>query len=91
MTKEELDAKIAEIQRRSYKEIGLARKQYLEENAKYKVGNIITDGAKTIIIEQIALSSTYTIIYYGVVLTKEGRPRKDGDRRYMYEHLIIDK
>lgn len=91
MTKQELDAKIKAIEREADNEKHLAYKQYISENAKYKIGDIISDGTDTIRVEQVAFDVyrwDISIFYYGVALTKKGVPRKDGERRVVYESRI---
>ena len=93
MTKQELDARIGAINREAEEKKRLAYKQYVAENAKYKVGDIVRDATDTIRIEQVRFTIVYwniSIYYWGVLLTKKGVPRKDGERRAIYEERIIN-
>ena len=93
MTREELDERIREIGQEANRQKDLAYKQYVADNAKYKVGDIISDSSDTIRIESIRYSiyRDISIFYWGVLLTKKGVPRKDGEKRAIYERMIINK
>lgn len=91
MTKQELDAKIDAITREAEKKKRLVYKQYVAENAKYKVGDVVRDATDTIRVEEVRFSVyRLSIFYWGVLLTKKGVPRKDGERRAIYEERIIN-
>lgn len=92
MTKQELNAKIKAIELESDRQKHLAYKQYVAENAKYKIGDVVRDATDTIRIEQVSFSlyRDISIFYWGVLLTKKGVPRKDGERRAIYEERIIN-
>ena len=93
MTKKELETRIAEIEQEAKDKKTLAYLKYVSDNAKYKVGDIITDGVRTIRIEKITYSVYYDveIIYWGATLTKKGEPRKDGEHDVIYEERIKTK
>ena len=88
MTKEELKEKIAAIDRLADTAKKAACLEYVQTNAKYKIGDIVGDSADTIRIESIkftGLRGDILIYYYGPVLTKKGEPRKDGAKRAVFE------
>ena len=93
MTREELEKKIWAIREEADRQKDLAYKQYVADNAKYKVGDIVSDLVDTIRIESIHYSvyRDISIFYRGVLLTKKGVPRKDGEKRVIYEEMIINK
>lgn len=93
MTKQELDARIDAIERKAYNEKQSAYRQYVAENAKYKIGDIVTDGTDTIRVEQVSFSvyREISIFYFGVALTKKGVPRKNREWRAVYESRIKNK
>lgn len=91
MTKQELNEKIKAIEIEADHQKHLAYKQYAAENAKYKIGDIVSDGMDTIRVEAINFSSylgDFSIYYYGPLLTKQGVPRKDGEKRAVFESEI---
>ena len=92
MTKQELNAKIKAIVSEADRQKHLAYKQYVAENAKYKIGDVVRDATDTIRVEQVSFSvyRDISIFYWGVLLTKKGVPRKDGERRAIYEERIIN-
>ena len=92
MTKEELNTKINAIELEADRQKHLAYKQYVAENAKYKIGDVVRDATDTIRVEQVSFSvyRDISIFYWGVLLTKKGVPRKDGERRAIYEERIIN-
>lgn len=92
MTKQELNAKIKAIELEADRQKNLAYKQYVAENAKYKVGDVVRDATDAIRVEQVRFSvyRNLSIYYWGVLLTKKGVPRKDGERRAIYEERIIN-
>ena len=89
MTKEELKARIAEIDRLAATQKRAAYFEYVRTNAKYKIVDIVGDATDKIRIETISFSVTSgcvpSIFYYGPQLTKKGEPRKDGAKRCVYE------
>ena len=93
MTKQELNAKIKAIELEADRQKHLAYKQYVAENAKYKIGDVVRDATDTIRVEQVSFSiyRDISIYYRGVALTKKGVPRKDGERRAVCESMIKNK
>lgn len=92
MTKQELNAKVKAIELEADRQKHLAYKQYVAENAKYKIGDVVRDATDTIRVERVGFSvyRDIYIFYWGVLLTKKGVPRKDGERRAIYEERIIN-
>lgn len=91
MTKEELKQKIAEIDRAAELQKKAVYKAFAEQNATYKVGDIVGDATDTIRVESISYSVFHgdvSIFYYGPMLTKKGEPRKDGAKRAVFESMI---
>lgn len=92
MTKQELNEKIKAIELEADRQKHLAYKQYVAENAKYKIGDVVRDATVAIRVELVGFSifRDISIFYWGVLLTKKGVPRKDGERRAIYEERIIN-
>ena len=91
MTQKELDARIAAIDREADQQKYLAYKQYAADNAKYKIGDIVSDGRDTIRVESIAYSlfnNRISIFYLGTKLTKKGEPFKHDGKRAVFESAI---
>ena len=91
MTKQELSAKISAIELEASRLKHLAYKQYATENAKYKVGDVVSDNQDTIRVEQInfdVFSGNVSIFYWGPRLTKKGEPYKGGGKRAVFESAI---
>ena len=93
MTKDELKAKIAEIERMAELQKEQAYFEYVRTNAKYKIGDVVSDSTDTIRVEEIKFSVTrqfneVSIWYWGPMLTKKGEPRKDGQKRAVFEWAI---
>lgn len=91
MTNEEMKQKIAHIERVALLQKKAIYREFVESNAKYKIGDIVGDDSDIIRVEQIAYSIYHgdiSIYYYGPLLTKKGEPRKDGAKRAVYESVI---
>ena len=91
MTKEELDNKIAQIERDAERQKKAAYREYVEQNAKYKVGDIVGDSCDLIRVETIGFAefrASISIYYYGPLLTKKLAPRKDGTKRTVFEENV---
>lgn len=95
MTQEELKEKIAAIDRLAATQKKAAYFEYVKENAKYKIGDVVSDETDTIRIERIDFNifatGVVSIYYWGVMLTKKGEPRKDGQKRAIYEERIVEQ
>jgi len=70
-------------------------RKYVADNAKYRAGDIITNGSKTILVKNVfycensfALS---LISYKGYVLTRQLKKRKDGEIGYIGESDNVRK
>lgn len=91
MTKQELDARIDAITREAEEKKHLAYKEFAKTSAKYKVGDIVSDGQDTIRVETIsynAYNGNVSIFYWGPRLTKKGEPYKGGGKRAVFESAI---
>lgn len=92
MTKDELKAKIAEIDRMAELQKKQAFFEYVRTNAKYKIGDVVSDSTDTIRVEKIAFNingpGEVSIYYWGPALTKTGEPYKDGRKRAVFECAI---
>lgn len=64
-------------------------KEYVDANNPYKIGDKVTDHANSIIIEKIkyhiSLHGTPSAVYYGSELKKDGTPKKNGNKTYVYQ------
>lgn len=91
MTREELKQKIAHIEHVAEMQKKAAYREFVESNAKCKIGDIVSDATDTIRVERIEYSVFHkdiSIYYFGPVLTKKGEPRKDGTKRAVFESQI---
>lgn len=91
MTKEELNTKIKAIELQANRQKHFAYKQYATENAKYKVGDVVSDSQDTILVESInfdVFNGNVSIFYWGPRLTKKGQPYKGGGKRAVFESAI---
>lgn len=91
MTKELLYKEIANIYEVAKRRKNALYTEYVRTNAKYKIGDIICDGWDSIKITNIVFTlfnNDIEISYYGILLTKQLKPRKDGSKRYIYEKNI---
>ena len=64
-------------------------KEYVDSNNPYKIGDVVTDHVCSIIIEKIkyhiSLSGFPCAVYYGPELKKDGTPKKNGNKTYVYQ------
>lgn len=92
MTQEELKEKIAAIDRTAATQKKAAYFEYVKDNAKYKIGDVVSDETDTIRVEKIAFNingpGEVSIYYWGPALTKTGEPYKDGRKRSVFEWAI---
>lgn len=95
MTQEQLKERLAMIDRQAALQKKVAYFEYVKDNAKYKIGDVVSDATDTIRIEMIdfniSATGTVSIYYWGVMLTKKGEPRKDGAKRAVFEANIKTK
>ena len=92
MTAEELKYKITLIKLETDKKIECVRREFVDANNPYKIGDIVTDHKCTIRIEKIRyyLTEKPCAFYSGVILNKDGSPRKDGKTETVYQSQIIN-
>lgn len=91
MTQEELKQRLAEIERAAEIQRLELYREYVKENAKYKVGQIIGDGGGTIRIEKVSFSrmgNPISIFYTGPRLTKKLEPQKNGETYVVFEECV---
>lgn len=64
-------------------------KEYVDANNPYTIGDKVTDHANSIIIEKIkyhiSLTGIPCAVYYGPELKKDGTPKKNGNKTYVYQ------
>jgi cell shape-determining protein MreC len=68
--------------------------QYAKENNPYKIGDVITDHIGSIQIESFKVAKVFNgdaseMVYFGVELKKDGTPKKNGDKRNVFQSNII--
>ena len=88
MTKETLNNKLDAL-KREYEACRLVIiRTYCKENNPYKKGDIATDHLGSIQITKITACSSLEMIYEGIVLKADGKPRLDGSTRRVYQSNI---
>ena len=79
MTKETYEQKMKALEKNFKAEKEKLYLEYMNENAKYKVGDFITDGSNIIKVERIKCTvyhySTPSIYYVGLEMKKDLTPR----------------
>ena len=88
MTKEEMMQRIMLVESEARAKKDAIRKEYAESASMFRVGDIVSDGGCTIRVEEISLHGESSIMYYGVMLTKAGKPNARGDKRAVFESCI---
>lgn len=86
MTKEEFFNRRAAISKKYEDELINLERECASSNNKVAIGDVLSDGKKSIVVDKFILrrASRYGngfipyYDYYGRLLTKEGKPRKDG-------------
>lgn len=97
MTKEEMNAKITQLQLEFENNKKKVIKGFCDANNPYKVGDIFTDSNGSIIIDKIQYWYTNFLgdgpccVYGGLELKKDGTPRKDGSRRQCWQFNEVKK
>lgn len=87
MTEQELNQSILELSRSFEAGKRLFIRQYCDANNTYKIGDVFTDYAGSILIEDINYdySSPPCCAYIGIELNKDGTPKKSGEKRWAYQ------
>jgi hypothetical protein len=86
MKKEIFEIKLKELEKRYELDKKNLIVEYCIKNNPYKIGDIFTDTQGSIKIENIKYSpNKLCCVYYGIVLKKDGNPRKDGSKRSAYQ------
>lgn len=88
MTKEEMMRRIMLVESEARAKKDAIRKEYAESASMFRVGDIVSDGGCTIRVEEISLHGESSIMYYGVMLTKAGKPNTRGEKRAVFESCI---
>jgi hypothetical protein len=90
MTLDEYNQIVSESRRRHESEIRNARHRFAVLNAKYKIGDIVEDHAGLAIVKSIHPTKFGDpgIIYFGIEVRKDGKPKKNGATRPVYESNI---
>ena len=66
-------------------------KEYVDSNNPYKIGDKVTDHYQNVSIRiekikyHISLSGFPCAVYYGPELKKDGTPKKNGNKMYVYQ------
>ncbi len=90
----DLNEKIKAITERSEKEINKLKRAYAVKHRRFCIGDILQERSAVILVDIILWSSCSSggapfSVYYGYVLTKKLKPRKDGERRRLYGKEVI--
>lgn len=95
MTKEEFVSRQTELSNKFEEDLLNLERECARENNKVKIGDVVSDGIKTIIVDKFILhrASRYGYgfpyyDYYGRMLTKQGKPRKDGTSCSIYVEFL---
>lgn len=93
MTIEEYNKNLQEIRDRCRKMEKDLMLEYALANNDIKVGDILKDPCGYIVVEKISATtpfsgSTPTCVYYGPIVKKDGKPYKNGQKRWMYQTNI---
>lgn len=95
MNKQEFDYKIAELKEQYKKEEFKIVKEYCDSNNPFNIGDIISDGSKSIVIEKIGyykgLNAEFTCKYFGIEMLKSGKPNAKGNKDWIYQSNKIVK
>jgi len=94
----QLQDKLSEIDSLAKKQKNKLMFDYAIKNAKYKIGEVVTNRATTIAMEKIQWTSgsdgnNPQPVYYGKILTKKLKPRKDGETHIIFENdaILVNK
>ena len=89
MKKQELDAKLKELETQYIAQCQLLKIAFCKANNPYKVGDIFTDSIGSIRIEKIGFYLSdltgHTCAYTGVILKKDGKETKNREQRTAYQ------
>lgn len=90
MTKQELDAKIAAIDKEAQRQKNIAIKEYCDANNPYQIGAVFTDHMGSIRIESISydrgsFGSSPCCVYTGIELKANGEPKKGNPKRSAFQ------
>ncbi len=87
MTEQEYNAKLAEIEAAANRQKASLMYEYARSQAIFKVGDIIQDHNKTILVQKISAYKSFGVVsptYEGVILKKDLTPKKSGERGVVY-------
>jgi hypothetical protein len=100
MNLDEFRKKAKEIRDEAEREVKKLGKDLAFNNASAKIGDIVTakygnkvsiivDDIKFTMKSYLAREESPECVYFGYVLTKAGKPRKDGERGRIYESDLL--
>lgn len=93
MTNEEYDKRLEEINRIAEVSKRDLIIKYCNENAKYNIGDIVTDRIGSVLVKKIkayqGLSHYPDPVYDGIEVKKDGAPKKKLTERRVYQSNII--
>lgn len=99
MTDEEYKIKIDQIRANALKEVSKLERAYVKSVAEYKVGDEISNGFVTIVVQGIGINhqSSMGVIsiglpdyyYYGVIIASEKFPDMIGQKTNIYPYKIL--
>lgn len=97
MELQEYKDKLKELTDNFDRDKSLLAKQYAFSNNTLKVGDIVGDSVSKILVEKIMYTAgggfsnnTPECVYFGIELKKDNTPRKDGNKRKIYQSKVID-
>jgi hypothetical protein len=84
---EDLQKEYEEIRKKRDAKKKEVLKEWAESNARFSIGDIIESYDNIIIVDNISgdISGKLYCVYRGPVLTKQLKPRKDGERKTFYD------
>lgn len=95
MDSEEYRRRYEELASAHDKALGELRDQYVAENAKFRVGDLVQSRfGHRVLVDKVHANVCYSprvlpeICYSGPVMTRKGTPRKDGGRMTLSEEYL---
>ena len=88
MKQDEMLIKIAQIEKDAQVQKNAVYEEYVRDNAKYKIGDIVCDSCDRIRVESVRYSTLWNdvaIYYYGPIVTRKGVPRNGGSKMAVFE------
>ena len=95
MTEQEYKSILKNLESDFYQEKCSIAKRYAFSNNEVKTGDVVTDHIGSVLVESIhfgwGMGRMPISIYYGLSLRKDGVPRKDGEKREVWQSNLIIK